>query len=522
MATTVTQPRKAASLLRDSVALYGSTYIAVFFRFLQGFATAWLLGPALYGLRTVFGLIVDYEWFSHLGTFNAMHKEMPYHRGRGDHETAERIGNTVYGVNLAYALGLAALLLLAAAYASAFLDVERIYIDFLIFFAVFVVVSRIRNFYGARLVVDKESVLLGKVRILHDAAGSTLAAAFIYLWSLRGLFVALVLMNLISLAYIRARTTYRPRMILDFRLAWRLVEIGFPIMLISLVFILLRSVDKLLIASMMTREALGYYAAAAIIAAMLIDTTADVVSVLAFPRIMERLGQTGDRTQLRPYVEQPAVLIAYLAPLLIAALFLGVHLPIRFLAPEYLPSIDVARILVLGHFFFVVATTGLTVCVALNEQIRMVGLALLAVAVNAAANVIVIRAGWGIEGVALGTGFSNLVFGGLVLWYAMRCLEVSPGDYFSFSALIYLPFVWTVLALVAIDRFVPVPPVGFAGDLALSLGRYLLFLVAYAPLLLWIRRHPAFVTLRNGIRGFLAKRLARRGADRSAADPAQP
>lgn len=521
MSSTVPQTRKTTSLLRDGAALYGSTYVAVFFRFAQGFAVAWLLGPALYGLRTVFGLVVDYERFSHLGTFNAMHKEIPYHRGRGDYETAERIGNTVYGVNLAYAIGLSALLLVAAVYVAR-LEVERIIVDFLIFFAAFVVVSRIRSFYGAQLIVDKNSVLLGKVRALQDAVAAAASVVLVYLWSLRGLFIALFIANLISLAFIRARTTFRPRFTLDFRLAWRLVGIGFPIMLITLSFILLRSVDKLLIAGMLSREALGLFAVAAIVSAILIDTIVDVVTVMSFPRIMERLGQTGDRAQLRPYLEQPTVLIAYFTPFLIAALYLGVHLPLQHFAPEYLPSVGVARILVLGHFFFAVTTTGLATCVALNEQLKIVALTVLSVALNAAVNVVVIRAGWGIEGVALGTGLSYLFFGSSVLWYAMRRIGTTPAEYFAFSALVYLPFAWTVLVLAGIDRLIPSPPVGLAADLAVTASKYLLFVAAYAPILLRIRRHPAFATLRSGVAGLLEKRLGRRGVDASAADPAQP
>jgi len=69
-----------------------------------------VLGPTAYGVVGALTLISSYAAHSHLGTLNAMNREVPIWRGRGEDDLAERIRRTSLGSLLLPALLVATVL----------------------------------------------------------------------------------------------------------------------------------------------------------------------------------------------------------------------------------------------------------------------------------------------------------------------------------------------------------------------------------------------------------------------------
>ena len=278
-------------------------------------------------------------------------------------------------------------------------------------------------------------------------------------------------------------------------------------MMVKFLFVLFQTVDKLLIASLLPTVMLGYFGAAAILAAVVFATIADAVKVMFSPRLMEKLGRTGDRQSVKNYLTEPTLLIAWLSPLAIGSLYLVVHLPFEHALTEYRPTITVAKILLLGQYFFAVVTMSILTCIALDRQVSVVWWTLGGTLVNAALNGILIQGGWGINGVAIGTAASYLLYALGVSLYALRLFGGEDRMELPRMALsILAPWTIMVALLLTLDRVLPVAGLGLAADLAVSAARVVVFLGLFGLTTIPLRNHPAFVRLRESLIGLRQRR----------------
>jgi hypothetical protein len=213
---------------------------------------------------------------------------------------------------------------------------------------------------------------------------------------------------------------------------------------------------------------------------------------LLLRRVMEAFGRTGDPRALARYLTEPTVLLAYGVPLLLGALFLSVHLPIHYLLPEFTPAIEVAKVLMVGYYFFAVMSMPILLAIALDRQVQVVLLTGLAIGLNAALNYVLISFGYGIVGVAVGTGISYFAYCLAVLGYVHGLVGGSRAELASFYGLILLPFSWMVGLLLALERWLPVRQLSLSEDAALTALKLGLYLLLFSLSLLIVRRHASF------------------------------
>jgi O-antigen/teichoic acid export membrane protein len=490
--STSASTRGGSRVFRESVALHASMYVFILFKLVAGFLVARFLGPAMYGVRTALGLAVDYEPYAHLGTYDSMLKEVPYHRARGDAATANAILSTVFTTNLVAATAVGVLLAVAGWVVSRS-GAEPLYGFFLFFLAVYAVVNRVRMFYATYLVADKRAYLLSQIRMLFGFLNGALAVSLVIPFGLPGLFSGLLLSAIVTLAWTMYRVRWIPAFAFSGALLWRLIRAGAPIMLIGLLFVLFRSVDKVIILGMLPHELLGQFAVAAIASAVVFDSVGDLLRVMFFPRLMEQVGRDSGRAGVRTQLLQLTFVIGCLAPLLVGVLYLTVHLPIAHLAGEYLPAVEVARALAVGKYFFVLSLVPVLVGIAVDRQGAVLLLTAGAITLNVMINIGLIASGFGIGGVAIGTGVSFALYSAAILAFAVR--EV--GGELSQAAKVFggvlLPFAYAVALLLAIDLWQPIVDPGPVPDLGITVLKLGAFVALYAIVPFRLRRHPAFM-----------------------------
>nr|WP_282571402.1 oligosaccharide flippase family protein [Methylonatrum kenyense] len=433
-----------------------------------------------------------------------MRKEISFHRGRNDPGRVDLVIGTVFGANALYAAAAGVLLLGAAAWMAA-AGHRQIYVDFVIFLALHIALDKFRTFYSVLVVAEKKGFVLGKSRIMHDFLAAGLGVLLVYFMSLRGLLIGLLLAQAVTCAYLYLAVRTLPRLRFSPGVLWPLVRIGLPVMLTGLGFLLLKSVDQIIIAARLPREMLGFFGLAVLVSSLIYMALSDVFGAIFFPRLMEKAGQSDDVRELRDYLVRPTLLVAYLMPYLVGAAFLLVHLPILYALPEYVPAITVTRILILGAFFYCVAVMPLMLCVALNRERSMLLLTLGAVALNAVLSYGLISLGYGIGGVALGTAATHLAFSVVIIFHVLRAMQQSIGEVWRFLADVYAPFAFACLLLLLLEFL----PGGASGDVladfSITTLKLLTFLVFFT-LVPWRARGRLGLTK-------LVKGILRRQAD---------
>jgi O-antigen/teichoic acid export membrane protein len=493
------------SLLRQSAVLYSATYVAIVFKFLGGLIVAGVLGPALFGIRNLFGLTMEYQQYSHAGTLNAMRRQVPFYRGSNDEEMANLMMASVLAGNLLYA-AIAAIGLVSAAIWLRATSVDPIVADFLLFLAAYIPLEKARMYFSIRLAIDDRAGKLGKARILHQLSGAVLTVGGAILFGLRGLLVALFLAEVVTVAYLLAACGTRPWPRLSFSVLASLIRIGFPIMLIGVAFMLLRSVDRLVVAGALSTEMLGLFALATIVSGVVSVTLSDVINATYFPRLMEKVGAGSESRDLLRYVVQPTVLIAFFLPFLIGVLQLTVHLPVQYFLSDYTPGLPAAKLLIVAAFFFCVPVVPMLACVALSREFLVLAIAMAALVLNAIASLVLVERGLGLWGAATGTAVAHFAFCTAIVCTAFGQLGASWLERSRLLLLLYAPIVYACALLFLLERLLATGIDNLWQDLAMTGGKLAVYVLAYALILLPLRRHPAFVRLAS----YWPDRLSRR------------
>lgn len=214
---------------------------------------------------------------------------------------------------------------------------------------------------------------------------------------------------------------------------------------------------------------------------------------------MEKLGRTGDKHSIKHFFIEPMVLMAYSLPLLLACLHFAIHLPIAYFLTKYLQSIEIIKILILGYFFYAVASPALSISLAMNKQVKLMFLVIPVVGLNFLLNYIFIKSGWGLRGVAIGTSIAYFCYFCAIILFALSYMDESLKAYPKTIVVILIPIFYTVFLFWVIDTFIQLNHNTILSDIFVTTVKIGLFFILYSLVFLKIKNHPAFQKLFNNL-----------------------
>ena len=388
-------------------------------RFVVYLVAARMLGPDLYGLWNALLLLLTYGVaYGHLGLLNAMAREIPYNEGRGAGAENQDVVNTAFTTAVAAAVVIGgvtlAASLLGASDASTRLGLRLV--------ALLIVLEELHLFFDLLLRAHARfhaaavtQLLLGTLLLVGVTALTLLQGFAGFLW-------AHIIAFAVVVVYLRTRAPVVPRFRWDRARAMRLARVGFPIMMAGFAYGMLTSVDRLMVLSFLGREQLGYYSIAfmAYGTMMLVPRS---VSQMVYPRMALMYGRTGDPATLRDLVYRP---IRWLALVMIPALGIAlVAAPwfVRWFLPQYEPGIPALQITIVSVFFLSFMGGFGNFLTTIDRQKLYLAVLVGALAANLGLNFIVLRAGYGITGVAAATLVTQVAFV-TTLWLVVRPMLV--------------------------------------------------------------------------------------------------
>ena len=214
---------------------------------------------------------------------------------------------------------------------------------------------------------------------------------------------------------------------------------------------------------------------------------------------MEKRGRTGDKRSIKHFFIEPMVLMAYTLPLLLACLHFAIHLPIAYFLTKYMQSIEIIKILILGYFFYSVASPALSITLALNKQVKLIFLVLPAVGLNFLLNYLFIKSGWGLKGVAIGTSITYFCYFCAIILFALSNLDETLEDYPRTIVIIIIPIFYTELLFWIIDKLLQSNHNTIWSDIFATSVKIGLFIILYSLVFLKIKNHPSFQKLFNNL-----------------------
>jgi O-antigen/teichoic acid export membrane protein len=445
-------PRK---FVRDSVGFALSQYLVRFLNLVRGLVAARLLGPGDYGAWSALLLLFDYGGCAPLGTYQGLDRVIPARIVDGDERQLQR-------AKRAGLFNVLALTLLYAAFCLAYFARSS---------------GQIRSAWGLAGIgltlacVGMSNVSLHHLTIMRSHGNIGAVSAWFLLQSVIGVVLGLALIPVFGrwgLLWGWAAGTFaatgwamwKGHAVVPLRAApgpdsMQLFAIGFPMFMYALSVFLMRSLDRVIILRFLGTEPLGLYALA-VSAVTFLLTLPDAVAYVLYPQLVQRYQKAGEDPQaIRDLIGRAVALLAVGTPALCAVAYLGADDVITWLLPRFREGVPALRILCFSAAGLAFANLASIVLMTLGRQLLLMPIAFGVSFLGVFLDLVAIRLGYGIRGVAWAT-FISFVLNGMVLM-AIADAKMRHGFWqrIGFLARALAPLVLAMPLAYAFERLMP-------------------------------------------------------------------
>lgn len=449
-------PRK---FIRDSFGIAFAQYIVRGTLMLRTLVAARLLGPEALGAWNAIQLVLDNGGLLLFGTQQGLDQMVPARLGAGDREGERRVKRAA----------LFNILLLTMLYATCclvWISVGESRIRDAWGFAgmgvalACVVATNLSNYHTSVQRSHGDMVTVGNWMLIQGAIGGVLGLALTPVLGVWGLLGGWAVGCVSALAYTSVRSRGRAPMSpapgaegLD------LVQTGFPLFVFLASSLMMRQLDRLIILRFLGIEMLGYYGLAVMALAFLLYAP-DAVTYVLYPRLQRDYAASGnDPEAIRERVEKVLRASSMLVPALAALVFLFSGPAIQLLLPKFAPGVAAMRVLCFGAVGLAFGNFASIVLMTVGRQTLLMPGAVLSAVAGAGFDLLAVRLGYGITGVAWATVATYSASGALLLTMALMGLAMRPRRVVGLLARLFLPLAVALVLAVAIQRLVP-----WAGD----------------------------------------------------------
>ena len=441
---------KEEGTIGDAAALSGSLYLSQALYLIRGFLIAQLLGPSSYGVWSVFKSFFEGAPYLGLGTQQAMLREVPFSSGKGD-ETKKSI---IIQTSLSWNILLTSIIMILIFIISStrFGSGYRIEIRLA---GILFVLNAIHLFMWPKFKSEQKILLLSKYMLSYAVLNTTFGLALLVFFKLNGLLLGMILAQLILLTYLIRNNHISIHLHIDKTILIELFNVGFPIMILWLLFFLMGNVDRFIIFLTLGKTQTGFYSLAGFISSIVTYISYTITTVI-FPRMMYVYGKTGEKKYIEKYFEKPIAFLSVFVPIILCVIYINIGSIINLLLPQYLPGIGVLHILIIALFFSTICGLPVNLIIALNKQKKFMYITALIFLLSIILDFIIIRLGFGMNGVGLVTAFIFFLASLIANGYALKLLKDNKKEIYWNLFLIYLPFIYsfTVMFLLISNLFI--------------------------------------------------------------------
>ena len=409
--------RSRSRIIKDSGQYLSATLLAQGVGIVRSLMMPVLLMPTQLGIWNLMIVVISYGEKAQLGLLDGMNKALPLMRGEGRHDRTDAMKDSVFWTTLVLA-GLAGLTtwvlawFVPPAFASA-LRIVSVVVFLQLPFAYIFSLLRADNRFGLLSAGAASLSILSSILILVVAFRSS--------DHLQGALVGLAGAYLPVVLYLFAAGRYRFAPRIDGASLREALVLGVPVKMLGVIDAVFLSVDRWVIAANLGGQTLGFYALAVMVSSLLCLVPGSVASVV-YTRMLERFAVGRDPRAVRTLLVAPLRALAALILVLSACAMIVVPVVITVFIPNYAPSIPLVRTLVVGGSFLSIGLVSATYLTAINRQVLMMKIQVAATIVSLVGNTLAVRAGYGVQGVAIVTSLAYACVG---LGFTIRAFQLA-------------------------------------------------------------------------------------------------
>lgn len=456
------------------------------------------LGPLQMGIWSMLQIILTYAKYSTLGTSDATTREIPYYRGKKECGKADKVKDTVFSFSILTSLIVAIGLVIFTLLWRTQMRAEVFY--GLLFVGMLIILQRVNNILIVLLRAHKEFAFASKQMVISAIVNIALIASLSYWFKIYGFLWATCLSFAFNICYIMSHRMFSFKFSLDWKQIIPLISYGFPLMILGVLGTIFRSIDKIMIVKMLGFEALGLYSIA-VMAFNFANQIPISASVILVPHFQEKLGTTNNMRDLTGYISKSVYALSITIPIVIGLIWLASPFLIRLTLPNYTGGMGSLKYLLLGIYFVAVIKPYSIFLVGIKKHLSLLPVMVAVCLLSIIFNLVAIRRGYGISGVALATTVSLFLHFTIIYVFASRLIanvwQLSK-DYLK----IMFHFLFLILVLFILRSVIPSSDDSLS-QVCLQCG---VFCIIYLPFVITLnRRFDIIATIKKR---FLRKNLA--------------
>jgi len=440
------------TIIRDSTKFLSATVVAQAVGLVRGIILPVLFQPVQLGVWNLMNVILGYGANSHIGLLHGMNKTIPYLRGQNKTQKIADVKNSIFWLNLLLGLCASGITMTGSFF------VPDVYASSLRIIALCIFFQQIYLYLFCSLRAENEFGFASKGTAGFSIISTTLIVLFAMLFSdrvsgaLLGIVCALVIV--VTYWFVKSRSRFTLQIL---QVDWHIVRenffVGLPIIIVGFIDMIFLSIDRWLIAIKLGEAPLGYYALGVMAANMLGLTTGAAMNVL-YPHTLERFAVAKNSADMKKYLLVPVRILGAVTLIILGAAIVVIPLLIQLFLPKYLQSIPIIQVLLLGAFFWSIANVSGTFLIAVNKQNSLIPVQLVAALISIIMNILLLKAGYGILGVAVGTALGYCVYGLGYTLIAVRIVLEGKTECIRFIVQLLTPFGAMILAVMVGNYFI--------------------------------------------------------------------
>ncbi len=399
--------------------MLSSETISMVVGFISAYCYALLLGPDLMGVWQTASVILGYGAFLSLSLPFVMRRDFVTLRAEGKIQESVDLANQVFSYHLAiFPVASLGLVMFAVVWVH-----NGAFRWSLVAVAALLTINL---FCGFGNILAKG---LNDYKLLRDASLVTAAVTFATIplvkwYGLKGLLWGVILTAIVSSVYYYRRRHLPYRWHWNNRLLGSLVIVAAPLYLESISTTVFSSIDRFIIASALSFRDVGLFSLSNI-AAKPVTILIGSSSLVLFTHLNARFGMDKDAPTVLKHVQPPQQVFSWLFPPLLGMGALMLPFFTKILLPNYVEGIRAAQISMFGVCFYAMASFTANGLFILDRQILSAISFIIAGLIKTGGNLLAVRLGTGIAGVAMTTLVAYIIYDELMLAFLYRHLRLN-------------------------------------------------------------------------------------------------
>ncbi len=398
---------------------------------------ATIILPEEYGIYGFLGLWLTYASLIGPGIMSAGSREMPGLLGKGKVDAAVRIQNVSLTPELVWSLIPFAVILIAS-----FFFTDFIYRAGLIIVAFSYLTGRLANFWNSYNFIREKfnTVAIGNlIQVIAVPVLTLLAVSWLKVYAL---LLAPLIVNIVLWFYYLKKGPINYYFVLDRKETFRLLKVGIVLQAGTLVFWAYQLMDRTLIAAMLSQEQLGLYTFAIGFVTVALAIPLSFTNVLQ-PILWRHAEKAKNIIEGFKDAERVAVYLALVTAMLIPLIQVGFYLIVNLITKNYTGSIQIFNVLSYNIFLaaIVVIPNLILGSAIVNKQKITLLFYTIGLAINIALNILVIKLGYGVLGVAWVTVGSQGLMTLVIYYFARQYMVADKMEYLRLQLKMLAPFI---------------------------------------------------------------------------------